>query len=144
MNWKNEAMEKLRKYDLMRRAAYNLPRQIRQLEEDAQAVRSAKLTGAKVQGGNRYEDILIDNLVYLQELEKSLEQTQEWLASVEDALDALERDEQTILQYLYINPEAGAVTGLCDALGVEHSTVYRKRDKALQRFTLALYGALES
>ena len=30
---------------------------------------------------------------------------------------------------------------LCEQLGVEQSSVYRKRDGALYRFTLALYGA---
>jgi hypothetical protein len=33
---------------------------------------------------------------------------------------------------------------LCEKMQVEKSSIYRKRDKALERFTLALYGALES
>ena len=49
-----------------------------------------------------------------------------------------------VLTRFYIYPERGGVSRLCEELGVEQSSVYRKRDKALERFTLALYGELES
>ena len=46
MNWKNEAMEKLRRYHVMRQAAQNLPQEIHMLEQDALAIRSAAPAGA--------------------------------------------------------------------------------------------------
>lgn len=33
---------------------------------------------------------------------------------------------------------------LCEELGLEKATVYRRRDAALRHFTLALYGVTES
>ena len=41
----------------------------------------------------------------------------------------------------YMCPEKGSVERLCSELGLESSSVYRKRDKALRRFTVALYGS---
>ncbi|MCD7860112.1 MAG: hypothetical protein LUH51_08170 [Firmicutes bacterium] len=38
----------------------------------------------------------------------------------------------------------GNVDRLCGDLACEQSTVYRKRDKALRHFTIALYGLTES
>jgi len=54
---------------------------------------------------------------------------------------ALTREDQAILYSMYVQPQKGAVNKLCEQLGVEQSSVYRKRDGALYRFTLALYGA---
>ena len=59
-------------------------------------------------------------------------------------MDALSNEELVILQRMYLFPERGAVDRLCSELGVEQATVYRKRDKALQRFTTAMYGFLET
>ena len=41
-------------------------------------------------------------------------------------------------------PQSGALDQLCEELGMERSSVYRHRDKALSKFTLSLYGAQES
>ena len=141
MNWKEEAMEKLRKYDAMRQAEQNLPQEISRLEEEAGALRSAGFD-APVSSSNRrgQEDALLNNMVHRQELELALHQAQQWLTITNRALGALTPEEKLVLHRLYIYPERGAVDRLCAELGAEQSTVYRKRDKALHRFTLALYG----
>lgn len=145
MNWKNEAMEKLRRYNAMRQAALNLPQEIRMLEQDALAIRSARTDAAPVRnGGNNREKWLLDNLVQRQELQMNLQQTNLWLANADRALRTLSKEEQLILHRMFILPERGCLERLQSELGVEQSTIYRKRDKALERFTLALYGQLES
>ena len=141
MNWKAEAVEKLRKYDAMRQAALNLPEEIERLEQEACSIRGARTDGTPVKGGSsRREDALINNLAQRQELTWSLHQAQSWLRVTDRALGALAPDEKLILHRLYICPERGAIGRLCGELGLEQSSVYRKRDKALRRFTLALYG----
>ncbi len=145
MNWKNEAMERLRKYDAMCLAADNIPQEIRRLEEDATAIRSARTDGNRVQAsGNRREEILLDNMMSRQELHWRLDQTQAWLSCMNKALGVLTPEEKLVLQRFYIYPEKGSVERLCDELGVESSSVYRKRDKALRHFTVALYGSVEN
>ena len=141
MNWKAEAKEKLRRYDAMRLATGNIPQEIQRLEVDAQSIRAAKTDApvVKSSGGNR-EDALLNNILHRQELVWTLQQAQFWLQTTERALSALTPQEKLILHRLYIYPEAGAVERLCKELGMESSSVYRRRDKALKHFTLAYYG----
>ena len=145
MKWKDEAMEKLKRYSAMQRALRNIPEELRRLEADATALRSP--SGEQVSvigGGGRREDALINNLAERQELEWSLARVKQWLAVTNRGLNALTNEELVILQRMYLCPERGAVDRLCGELGVEQATVYRKRDKALQHFATAMYGFLET
>ena len=145
MKWKNEAMEKLRRYDAMRQALRNIPEEIDRLKADACALRGAITDTTPVRGGgNRREEALINNLVERQELEWTLKQVKRWLATADRGLLALSQEERLILQRLYLYPERGAVERLCSELGVEQSSIYRKRDQALHRFTVAMYGFSET
>lgn len=145
MQWKDEAMEKLKRYSAMRQAAKNIPEQICMLEASALSLHSP--SAPKVSGHSRVrsrEDALINNLAQRQELEWSLARVQQWLAVMDRGLDALSNEEILILQRMYLYPERGAVDRLCGELGVEQATVYRKRDKALRHFTVAMYGFPET
>ena len=145
MQWKEEAMEKLKRYSAMREAARNIPEQICMLEASAGALRSSSAPRVGGQGSVRSrEDALINNLAERQELEWSLARVQQWIAVMDRGLDVLSNEELVILQRMYLYPERGAVDRLCSDLGVEQATVYRKRDKALHRFTVAMYGFPET
>ena len=141
MNWKLEATERLRMYDAMRQAMVNLPEEIRQLEQEAYTLRGKNIE--KPPGrvrGCRQEDLLLSNMVHRQELEAALKRTGAWLQVTDRALAALTPEEKLILHRLYVYPERGSLDRLCTDLEVEQSSIYRKRDKALRKFTCALYG----
>lgn len=141
MNWKAEAKEKLRRYEAMRLATVNIPLELERLEVDAQSIRSARSDATPVSGGgNRREEAMINNIIERQELERALQQAKLWLRSTDRALTALTKEEQLILHRLYLYPEKGSVTLLSKELGIESSSIYRHRDKALLHFTLAYYG----
>ena len=141
MNWKTEAKEKLRRYDAMRLATINIPMEIQRLEIDAQSIRSARTDATPVSGGgNRREEAIMNNILHRQELAWTLQQAQMWLQTTDRALTALTPEEKQILHRLYIYPEKGNLERLCKELGVEASSIYRRRDKALEHFTLAFYG----
>lgn len=141
MNWKNEAMEKLKTYDAVRLSLQNIPQELKRLEAAAKAIRGARTDGDPVRsGGNRREEILLENMMCRQELMWKLEQARDWMACTDRALSVLTPEEKLVLQRMYIYPEKGSVERLCMELGVEQSSVYRKRDSALYRFTVALYG----
>lgn len=145
MQWKEEAMEKLKRYGAMQTAAKNIPEQICMLEASAVSLRSAAAPKVGGRGGVRArEDALINNMAERQELEWSLARVKQWLAVANRGLNALSNEEMIILQRMYLYPERGAVDRLCGDLGVEQATIYRKRDKALHRFTMAMYGFLET
>ena len=141
MNWKNEAKEKLRRYDAMRLATINIPQEIHRLEIDAQSIRSSRSDATPVRGGgNKREEAMLNNILHRQELAWTLEQAQAWIRITDRALTALTNQEKQILTRLYIYPEKGGLERLCRELDMESSSVYRHREQALKRFTMALYG----
>ena len=140
MNWKTEAMEKLKRYDAMRKSVEIIPEELRRLELAATGIRSAVAGEMPVRGGARQEDTLLSIMMQKQELQWALEQAQLWIRTTNRALGTLSSEEKLILHRLYMYPEKGSVERLCNDLGVEQSSIYRKRDRALQKFTLAFYG----
>ena len=110
-DWKISAITRLKEYDAMTAAAENLPAGL-----------------ALCRRENR------------QQLHSRLNNARQWVALTNRALGALTPQEQLVLRLLYIAPQKGNVNRLCELLECEQATVYRRRDKALQKFTMALYG----
>ena len=145
MNWKSEAKEKLRKYNMMRVSTSTIPTEIKRLEIDARRIKSVRADGNPVKGGgNSREEAMLTNIIKRQELEYALRNATLWLESTDRALNAISEEERLILHMVFINPMPGAIERLCKELHCETSTVYRKRDKALHNFTIAFYGAIET
>lgn len=144
MNWKAEALEKLEKLDPMRQAVRNIPVEIERLEIDARAIRAADLDRPAVKRSRGRDDAILSNIVHRQELSWNLEQAKIWVDMVQNALRVLDPEEKLVLSRLYIYPEKGSLERLCQELGVEQSSIYRKRERALRRFTQALYGFTET
>lgn len=145
MNWKEEAAEKLRKYDAMRTATENIPQELQRLELSARAIRASGAESPRVQTSrNRQEEQLLNNIVHRQELRWALENAKSWVKTTDHALSALSPEDRLVLSRLYVYPEKGALQRLCQDLGVEQSSIYRRRDRALRNFTTALYGTIEN
>lgn len=145
MNWKNEAKEKLGRYDAMRMSLITLPDEIKRLEIDAKSIRSSRTDATPVAGGgNKREDAMLNNIIHRQELEWNKQLAELWVHNVDRALSTLDDEERLILYRFFINPERGAMERLSQEIGAETSTLYRKREKALRKFTIAYYGAVET
>ncbi len=138
-------MEKLRRYDGMRQALQNIPNEIKRLETDARTLKGYAADRISVRGGGgKREEALLNNLVERQELELALQQVRRWLSNTDRGLLGLKDDERLVLQRLYLYPEKDAIDRLCKELGVEQSTIYRKKEQALEHFTIAMYGFRET
>ena len=145
MNWKFEAIEKLKEYTARKNAITSIPEEIKMLEEDAQRIRSASTDATPVQGGgSTREDMLLSNIVHREELQRRLSDAQRWVDIVDGGLAVLSDEDRLVLDRFYIHPMRGNVERLCDELAVEKAAVYKRKEKALRRFTVALYGAAES
>ena len=145
MNWKREATEKLRNYEVNKQATENIPKEIKRLESSFAGIRSATTDGTPVSGGgSNREDVMLSNIVHRDELKRRLKEARLWVSMVDKALGALGDEEKMLLDKFYIHPLKGAVDDLCGQLHVEKATVYRRRDNALKRFTIALYGVTDS
>lgn len=146
MNWKGAAVDKLRNYEAHKQALENLPLEIRRLESAYAGIRSATTDSTPVSGGggSTREDVMLSNIVHRDELKRRLKEARLWVAQVDKALAVLSDEEQLVLDRFYIRPAKGNVDTLCGQLHVERSAVYDRRDKALRRFTIALYGVTET
>lgn len=145
MNWKHEAIDKLKNYEAHRAALENIPKEIKRLELAFIGIRGAATDGTPVSGGgNRREDIVLSNIVHRNKLEQRQKEDQLWVSQVDKALAVLDDEERLVLDKFYIHGEKGAVGGLCESLNLEKSAVYDRRDKSLRHFTIALYGVTET
>ena len=145
MNWKYEAIEKLKEYTARKNAITSIPEEIKRLEEDAQRIRAASTDATPVQGGgSAREDMLLSNIVHREELQRRLSDALRWVDIVDAGLAVLSDEDRLVLDRFYIHPMRGNVDRLCDDLAIEKAAVYKRKEKALRRFTVALYGLTES
>lgn len=145
MNWKNEAVEKLEQYTAKKQSLKSIPIEIAQLASTAAGLTGARTDKIAVKAsGSGREDILLSNIVKREELTLLLEQTQQWVQHVDLGLGVLNEEERLIIERFYIYAERGAAERLAGDLSMDVKTVYRKKDAALRRFTIALYGCVES
>lgn len=145
MDWKSVAIDKLTDYGAKRQAMESIPLEIAQVESDMVSIRGSRVAGTPVKGGNSgYEDRMLNCLAQKEELQRILERAQMWVEEVDGALQTLNQEERLILDRFYINAAKGNVDRLCGELCLEQSAVYRRKDAALRKFTVALYGVVES
>lgn len=147
MNWKKEAVDNLKEYRFRRQAMESIPEEIRRLEEESTRIRSVTTDATPVHGGggSTREDALLSNIVLRDELKARLRDTRRWLARVDRALATLDDDEQRVLRMLYVDQQKGAVARLCEELKLQDDrSVYKRKDKAVRHFTIAMYGITES
>lgn len=145
MNWQDVAIEKLKFYEAKKLSLRNIPLEIAEIESTMISIRSARPDMPSVKGGGfGYEDKLLNCIVRKEELQRVLDRAQLSVDEITGALQILSQEEQLILDRFYINPAKGNVERLCSELSTEQSTVYRRKDTALRKFTIALYGCLES
>lgn len=145
MNWKREAIDKLKNYEAHKLALESLPKEIRRLESAYTGIRSATTDGTPISGGgNTREDSMLSNIVHRDELKRRLKEARLWVAQVDKALSVLDGEERLVLDRFYIHRTKGSVGELCERLNLEKTAVYDRRDKALRHFTIALYGVAET
>lgn len=144
MNWKIEAVEKLKMYEVKKKALSNIPLEIERLESEMVGLRSPKAGEASSGGGGGSRDgAYLSNIVQREELGRMLKQAEMWCALVDAGLEILNEEERLILDRFYIHPEKGVADRLAGDLRVDIKTVYHRKDAALRRFTISLYGGTE-
>ena len=145
MDWKTEAIDKLKQYEARRESLEIIPKQIADIDATMTSIRSAQIDSTPVRGGgNGREDMMLNCIAQKDELRRCLERAGMWVELVEQGLAVLSREERLVLDRFYINPAKGNVDRLCGELNVEKSQVYARKDAALRKFTIALYGFMES
>ena len=144
--WKYHAEGKLRAYRLQKTALVNLQEEISILESEATSIRSATADGTPVKGGGSgRESRLLSNIVKREELKRLYDRTLADVRIVDRGLQALTHDDRHVLEVMYINQAPGCVRQIMEEYSLaEETSAYKRRNKALWRFTVAVYGATES
>ena len=76
-------------------------------------------------------------------LKERYRQAVEYMAWFQPAWDALSEDERYVLEAFYWNGDerqTDVVYDVCDRFGIERSSAYNKKNRAVQHLTLLLYG----
>lgn len=144
MIWKNEAVSKLKQYAAKKLALENIPLEIQQQMLSMTSIRSADPDSVHVRGTGTREDAILNNMTYRAELMESYSQAKLWMDAVDRALGVLTKEEYLLLDRFFIHPEAKAADRLAGDLCLDVKTVYRRKDDALRKFTVALYGVTET
>ena len=144
--WKFKAIDKLKDYMAQKVATQNLREEIARLESESNSIKSATADGIPVKGGGSgREDRLLSNIVRREEHKAMLRRATLAVKMVERGLSVLSEDERHILDEMYIVREKGYVERLMAKYNLqEESSLYKRANKALLHFTLAMYGATES
>jgi hypothetical protein len=137
--WKSLAIDELTIYPAKKEAMTTIPERLRELESAFVSIGSPSADKVAVQGGGG-NDKALNNIVQRESLFQKYTEVVAFTARVERGLAVLTDEENEILSRCYIHPERGAVERIANARGLDKSTVYRMRDDALRKFTIAMYG----
>lgn len=128
MNCKKEAMKELRLYKARKLSVGNLGIQIRDLE--------VRIAASK---GDTREKYVEKKRCF----EEQLRWVGMWLRNVEKALSILKEEERIVLEKFYIDRREDYLDDLTETFFVEQAAVYRMKDRALKKFTIAMFGGEE-
>lgn len=141
MNWERISVERLREYNGRLAAIESIPEQIKTLELQFKAIRSATKDGDPVKGGTTdREERLLSNISKRGELESNLEIAKREVQTTEKGLSVLTDKERRVLTVFFIDRPKDHVKKLCEEMMFEKTKIYQIKDEALKKFTKAVYG----
>lgn len=144
MNWKTEAVYELKSYATRKSACENIREKIKILEAQAIALNRISSDEPVMGGSSKAEDKLINNIVERELLKENLTILERALILTERGLASLNDREREVLNGFYINRTSTYIDELCYRFNIEQAQVYRIKNEALRRFTLAMYGVIET
>lgn len=143
MNWKAEAIKDLKSYPQRKESIENLKERIKVLDEQFKSLHGIS-AGEPVMGGmSKQEQKWLDNIAERERLNFSLKIAEELVNITEKGLKVLDKRERQVLEGFYLQASYNHIDSLCQKLSIEKSTLYRIKDEALRKFTLAMYGTVE-
>ena len=135
MDWKACAVDDLRRYRHMKIGVLNSRDKLRMLSSQATSARTTASRQCE-----RTSPKLIDTIVETERLKSNLDVAENLVGLIERGLDSLSEEERVVLERFYISDLPKNMTHLKGELGYEERSLYRLRDRALKKFTLAMYG----
>ena len=144
--WVQVAVDDLQRYEYRKIALDNLTTKINVLEAQFTAIRAARTDGEPVSGskGNHREDVMLNNITMRDKLKAQYRNTKADVVRTERALQALDDAEKRILELFYIRRPYDHIGVLMSEMNIDRSEVYRRKDTAITKFTIASYGGTDT
>ena len=140
----NATVKALKDYSKMQHIIDFTDAEIRQVEEQMAGVGSMKIDGMPrnpdPQAG---EDRMITGMKQIDVLRERLRQANEYMAWFLPCWNALSEEDRFILDTYYSEGNeygSNAVDIVSDHFGIERSSAYRRKNRALENLTTLLYG----
>ncbi len=135
MDWKLCAADDLRRYKQMKIGILNSKDRLRLISETSTSPRTSlgKRNPARNPG-------FINNLVEKEKLSSNIKSAEKLIAIIDRGLNSLSEEDRRLLEKFYMSDSPSKMRHLSDEFGYDPRSIYRKRDRALAKFTLAMYG----
>lgn len=135
MDWKMCAIEDLRRYKFIKLGIINSKERLALINT---RINSSFLVSKK--RCTRKNPELMNAVVEVNKLRSNISSAQNMIKLIERALDSLTEEEREILDKSYMDGSPKSVNVVSKQLGFSSRSLYRLRDEALEKFTLAMYG----
>lgn len=145
MSYKDYIVKELKNLQNERDALKSLPEQIKTIEMEITLIKATDYDRVIVSGGgeNLKEQKLIEKLAQKQERELDYEITKRKVKELEDAFFGLTKEQQLVLDQMYIRRRYRAVELLCEELSLEKTRIYEMKDEALIELARRKYGQVK-
>lgn len=141
---KAAAVDALKDYSSMEYIIQNHTDDLEEARERMTSLRSSLPSGMpKAKDPKAGETRLAATLDEIDVLKERYRRALEYMEWFKPAWDALTEEEQFVLSEFYQNEDtrqADAVASICDRFSIERSSAYNKKNRALARLALLLYG----
>ncbi|HOE18064.1 MAG: hypothetical protein ACOX1U_02255 [Saccharofermentanales bacterium] len=141
---KAAAIDALKDYSTMEYILQNHSDILEEMTEKLTAVRSSAPTGMpRIKNPKAGEARLAATLDEIDVLKERYRRALEYMEWFQPAWEALSEDERFVLSEFYHNDDSrqtDAIGSVCERFSIERSSAYNKKNRALARLALLLYG----
>ena len=140
---RSAAVDALKDYDGMAFIIANTSNEIKNTRDDMGSIRSPQFDGMpRTHNPQAGEERILKNIEEIDILQERYRQAVEYMEWFKPAWEELSSEERYVLETFYRDEggQTGAVYEICSQLNVERSTAYNRKNRALAKLAVLLYG----
>lgn len=140
---RSAAVDALKDYDSMAFIIANTSNEIKNTRDDMGSIRSPQFDGMpRTHNPQAGEERILKNIEKIDILQERYRQAVEYMEWFKPAWEELSSEERYVLETFYRDEggQTGAVYEICSQLNVERSTAYNRKNRALAKLAVLLYG----
>ena len=140
---RSAAVDALKDYDSMAFIIANTSNEIKNTRDDMDSIRSPQFDGMpRTHNPQAGEERILKNIEEIDILQERYRQAVEYMEWFKPAWEELSSEERYVLETFYRDEggQTGAVYEICSQLNVERSTAYNRKNRALAKLAVLLYG----